>query len=77
MGKTPVCGGVHCWHVKSSTTDGMGKAGYDNVFCCFCGKVAIRRWRYVRDPEHGSYADLLLRDEDKPEEPEGGRKGMG
>lgn len=58
---------MHCWHVKSSTTDGLGQKGYDSVFCCFCGKTARRKWQYVRDPNHGSYADMLKRIEETPE----------
>lgn len=52
---------LHCWHVRSSTTDGMGEKGFDTVFCCFCGVVKRRTWKYVRDPNHGSYADLMIR----------------
>lgn len=52
---------MHCWHVKNSTTDGLGQKGYDTEFCCFCGVVRRRKWQYVKDPNHGSYADLLIR----------------
>ena len=54
---------MHCWHVRNTTTDGLSKKGYDTVFCCFCGAVRRRKWEYVRDPNHGSYADLLVRRE--------------
>jgi hypothetical protein len=58
---------MHCWHVKGSTTDGMGQKGYDDVFCCFCGAVKRRKWHYVKHPNHGTYADLTLRIEGEVE----------
>lgn len=60
---------AHCWHVKSSTTTGGSKRGFDTMFCCFCGKVMRRKWEWVRDPHHGTYADILMRMDGKSLEP--------
>lgn len=53
---------VHCWHVKSSTTDGMGVEGFDSQICCFCGLTRRQKWKYVKDPAHGNYVDASIRE---------------
>ena len=45
----------HCWHVVSSSTDGMGERGYDSEICCHCAKQRKRHWRWVPDPKHGPH----------------------
>lgn len=48
---------VHCWHARSSTTNGMGVNGWDNERCCHCGADRKHHWVKERDPEHGPHAD--------------------
>lgn len=45
----------HCWHVRSSTTDGMGMSGHDSERCCYCDAERIRPWKVERDMAHGPY----------------------
>lgn len=51
----------HCWHVTSSSTDGLGQKGTDDMVCCFCGRKGRRAWFYERDRNHGSYAQQFFR----------------
>lgn len=48
---------THCWHVTSSTTNGMGITGYDDVICCHCGAKEQREWRWDSSPDHGPHVD--------------------
>ncbi len=51
----------HCWHLVSSTTDGMAQKGFDTMRCCWCGVSGRRDWFYKHDPDHGQYADDTIR----------------
>ena len=48
------CAG-HCWHVTSSSTDGLGQKGYNDETCCWCGLRRRNHWRIVRDVNHGTF----------------------
>jgi len=48
---------VHCWHVTSSTTNGLAVTGYDREVCCWCGKRRKNHWRIVKDPAHGPHVE--------------------
>ncbi len=48
---------AHCWHTLSSTTNGMGVAGYDFVHCCLCDARGRRGWVLAQDPNHGPYGE--------------------
>ena len=56
----------HCWHVTSSTTNGLAVEGHDNEICCTCGVKRERPWRMVNDPRHGPFNPVqILRYRDK------------
>jgi hypothetical protein len=48
------CG--HCWHVTSSSTNGLGRKGWENVTCCWCGVTGERQWKIEMDLRHGPHA---------------------
>lgn len=48
------CAG-HCWHVTSSTTDGLAQKGWHDETCCWCGLKRKNHWRVVRDANHGNH----------------------
>lgn len=52
--KTTSCG-AHCWHVTSSTTDGMGQKGWHDETCCWCGERRRNHWVIARDHNHGRF----------------------
>lgn len=59
-GKSAQQNSAHCWHMKHSTTDGMGTTGHDALVCCYCGSQGTRAWTWRADPFHGSAAGDLV-----------------
>ncbi len=47
---------AHCWHYDGGWTNGMGSAGEDKFFCCFCGEQETRPWKSLPDPKHGPFS---------------------
>lgn len=58
----------HCWHIVSSTWDGMADRGWDNETCCHCGVRAKHHWRRIRDPKHGPHVETMKLKYDTREE---------
>ena len=65
----------HCWHIMSSTTDGLGQKGWHSEVCCWCGERRKNHWQIVRDPSHGPHYALSreIRDVRHEYEPVGRR----
>lgn len=51
---------MHCWHIVSSTADGMAERGWDTERCCWCGLERTHHWRQTRDPKHGPYNPISV-----------------
>jgi hypothetical protein len=49
---------LHCWHVTSSTTDGLAQKGYHLEICCWCGLRRKNHWKIVPDVTHGGHYRL-------------------
>ena len=68
---------MHCWHVTSSTTNGLGQKGWDDEVCCWCGTTRRNHWEIARDPSHGPHYTLSrqIRDVTHEYEPPGRHAG--
>ncbi len=52
---------AHCWHVEKTQTDTFTGSGREDVRCCHCGNLALKKFTMVRPNGHGKYCEQTER----------------